>query len=430
MDRLRSTLTKLHLVGLARFVDRFARRLVFRAINVLRWAAHLPQVGPLLEPLLDRVDRRDRLYFDQMELLRVASALDENHLPYWIAGGWGLDILVGCETRRHGDLDFVLDAFHENLPVVATMLVGLGYQRKTPLGGTMWFPDAEVYEDLDGHHIEVLNINWKLLTVAGELLSHGSSARQSLVAVDAAIAPQELLSRLTSMGELDGVPLPTLSVAAQQLFHLGYQPRDEDTHADDVIRLITSEQLEWDSSPIVGAKPHDAPAQPTTLLLVPIFSLPPRLWRLCRLYHNDLDLMPPHVTLAFPFLPLAKVNSEVIQRLATLFEKTAAFDFVLGQLRWFGSNVVYMEPSKSEIFVSMIEELQSQFPDFHPYDGEFDSVIPHVTLSEHGTVADRRTLSRYAPRYLPIATRAAHVWMMSNERGLNDWSIVKIFPLA
>jgi hypothetical protein len=81
-------------------------------------------------------------------------------------------------------------------------------------------------------------------------------------------------------------------------------------------------------------------------------------------------------------------------------------------------------------FRSITETLQRRFPEFHPYDDEFDSVIPHVCLSEHGSLADRRVLGRHAPKYLPISARASHVWMMTNERRADQWSIVKIFHLG
>jgi hypothetical protein len=53
-----------------------------------------------------------------------------------------------------------------------------------------------------------------------------------------------------------------------------------------------------------------------------------------------------------------------------------------------------------------------------------------VTLSEHGSLADRQAVGRQAPEYLPISAQASHVWMMSNERWPDQWSIVKIFQLG
>ena len=305
VDQLRSILTTLHLIGIARFIDRLARQTIFTSVNLLRKLARFPLIGPALDPVLARVDRHDRLHFELAELLRVCRALSDEDLTYWVAGGWGLDILVGCETRRHGDLDFVLDGFKENLPKAAALLEGLGYQRQKPLGGTEWFPDAEVYEDDRGHRIEVLNINWRVLTMAETLFSPLSTLEPELTGEPNRATPQ-FLKKCTATGTIDGVPIPALSVGAQEFVHLGYKRRPEDWHAEDVIRLISVGRDEWISpSGQATARPSTQQSRkPSTLLLVPIFTLPPDLMRLCRLYRSDLDLIPPHVTLAFPFLPL------------------------------------------------------------------------------------------------------------------------------
>lgn len=428
VEQLRETLTKLHLIAMARLVDRTIRRCLFGGVKALRSLARSPLIGPVVDPVLARVDKHDRLHFELEELLRVCTALSDENLPYWVAGGWGLDALVGCQTRRHRDLDIVILPFGDNLPKVAAVLTGLGYERQTPLGGTVWFPDAEVYLDDRGHDVQVLNINWDVLTSVAVLLNPVWNAESEM--------PEEtvqvkglLLEQFTSTGALDGVSIPALSLKAQKLFHLGYPQRPEEPHAEDVIRLIS--QGEW-INPLDrnGARLSGHENRPaSTLLLIPIFAFPPDLWRLCRLYHNDL-LIPPHVTLAIPFQPLESVSAEVVRRLTRFFEETFEFDFELNAVRWFDNNVVYLEPSNAEAFRSITERLQELFPDFQPYGGMHDSVIPHVTLSEHGTLADRRIVGRLAPKYTPISARASHVWLMSNHRAPNDWAIVKIFHLG
>jgi len=431
MDQLRSILTKLHLIGVARFIDRSVRRVAYSSISVLRSLARLPLVGRGLDPLLTRIDRSGRLSFELGELLRVSRAMSDQNLDYWVAGGWGLDALIGSQTRRHGDLDVVVDRFHENLPRVGELLTGLGYRRKKPLGGTVWFPDAEVYEDGAGHHIEVLNINWAALARAWAAPKEPPHLPTSPAGATSERTPQ-LLEKCTSRGTLESVSLPVLSLAAQQLFHVGYAGREEDSHAHEIMRLVSE-----GNSPSSGAASQGAQQpgvnrtrNPTTLLLVPIFTFPPDLTRLCRLHRNDLDLIPPHVTLAFPFLPLAMITDEVVHQLTALFNETPPFDFELGRVKWFATEVVYLEPTKSDAFRSITEAIQDAFPEFHPYEGAFESVIPHVTLSEHGSLAERRVLGRHAPQYLPISSRASRTWLMSNERVPDRWSIVKIFDLG
>ena len=430
VDRLREILTTLHMIRMAKMIDRSIRRLSFSGLKLLRSLARMPVIGSGFDPLLAKIDTLDRLHFDLEELLRVCSALNDEHVPYWVAGGWGLDALVGCQTRRHRDLDLVVHPFHESLPKVAALLTSLGYERKTPLGGTMWFPDAEVYIDNHGHDVQVLNINWDILTTVEELL--GSAPIAEVVATDEmARVTQLMLARFTATGSLEEVVIPALSVVSQRLFHLGYPQRPEDPHAEDVIRLIAVEQDGWINPFDHSGAPHSFPEshQPSTLLLIPIFTFPPDLWRLCRLYHNDL-MVPPHVTLAIPFKPLEMVTNEVVQQLTKLFEETRQFDFELNAVRWFGAEVVYLEPSNAEAFRSITKRIQHEFPDFLPYGGVFDEVIPHVTLSEHGSIADRRIIGRLAPRYTPISARASHVWLMSNQRSADDWAVVKVFQLG
>ena len=429
IQRLREILTTLRLIGLARLVDRTGRRLFIAAVVLLRQLARFPLAARALDPLLDRIDHGDRLHFELAEALRVCSALNQQNVPYWVTGGWGLDVLAGCETRRHGDLDFALKDFHENLPATVSILADLGYERQKPLGGTFWFPDAEVYEDRRGHHIEILNMNWELLRAAEALIDvTRSSVSES--SEDARDATENLLERCTTTGIIEGVSIPALSLLAQKLFHSGYRDRRmEDTHADDLIKVL-SQTEDW-IDPLSSTTPRGHHHHvPSTLLLVPNFSFPPDLWRLCRIYHNNLNLIPPHVTLAYPFLPLASITNEIVQHLAKLFADVSAFDFELVDVTWFGTNVVYLEPSKSEIFRSITETLQLAYPEFHPYDDQFESVIPHVCLSEHGSLADRKVIARHAPKYLPIPARATHVWMMSNQRRSDEWAIVKIFPLG
>jgi len=339
-------------------------------------------------------------------------------------------VLSGCETRRHSDLDLAIDGFQKNMARVGTVLTELGYQRKRPLTGTTWFPDAEVYEDAQGHHIEVHSIGWNVLRKAQELLT-STSASESRMFVDRDEATPGLLEKCTAEGTIQGVAIPTLSMAAQQLFHLGYENlRPEDSYADDLFRFLERGDVWVNPWSAGGTSVSTTHHTPSTLLLVPIFSFPPDLWRLCRIYHSELNLMPPHVALAKPFLPLTSVTLEVVRRLERLFSNVPAFDFELNRVGWFGTDVVYLEPSKSELFVSMVEAIESEFPGTHRSDDADEAKVFRLCLSERGSLADRRLLGRRAARHLPISARAEQVWLVTNERRADEWSIARIFPLA
>jgi lincosamide nucleotidyltransferase A/C/D/E len=431
---LRETLKRLHLLTLARTVHRVlrfpARFLLFSGINILLFLGRLPGVGPSVDSLLERIDRRLRHTTELSEVLRVCAALESTRLPFWVAGGWGLDILAGCQTRRHGDLDIAFDHFWENLQKIDATITGLGYHRVAPLGGIIWFPDAAVYEDYQGHRLEVVSINWDILAVSRELLA--STEHSGLSTPDTSgDVMSTIVARCTTKGQIADVTLPILSLRAQRLFHRGFAPRSEHQHDNEMIRLLSDEDsMKFESTSVSDRAPLEESSEPSTLLLIPVFSFPPELWRLCKLFHNDLDRMPPHITLAFPFLPLHSVTSDVIQQLTQMIEDIPAFDFELAEIKWFGTDVIYLVPSPSDICHSLIVDLQEKFPDFHPYDDAFTSIIPHVTLSEHGSAAHRRMLGKRAPKFLPISCRATHVWMMSNNGSSDSWSIIKIFPFS
>ena len=53
------------------------------------------------------------------DVLAVLGALEAAGIPAWIGGGWGIDALVGEQTRRHDDLDLAFRAEDEaRLPAV------------------------------------------------------------------------------------------------------------------------------------------------------------------------------------------------------------------------------------------------------------------------------------------------------------------------
>ncbi|WP_445256543.1 nucleotidyltransferase domain-containing protein [Nocardioides aurantiacus] len=41
------------------------------------------------------------------DLVDLLDALDDLGAAYWLDGGWGVDALLGDQTRPHGDVDLV-----------------------------------------------------------------------------------------------------------------------------------------------------------------------------------------------------------------------------------------------------------------------------------------------------------------------------------
>src|SRR6266536_3316854 len=59
-------------------------------------------------------------------VVEVVRELERGGVVVWVDGGWGIDALLGRETRPHADLDLVID--RDQLPRARLLLGGLGFE--------------------------------------------------------------------------------------------------------------------------------------------------------------------------------------------------------------------------------------------------------------------------------------------------------------
>lgn len=143
------------------------------------------------------------------EALRVLRLLVATGVPAWVAGGWGVDALVGEQTRAHDDLDICFDAAGEGRAILA--LDDAGYHL-----GDDWRPVRFVMADGAGHTVD-------LHPVAFDAIGDGVQA--NLAGQLPFVYPAQTAF---ATGRIAGVPVACLSSAQQVIFHLGYQPKEKD----------------------------------------------------------------------------------------------------------------------------------------------------------------------------------------------------------
>ncbi len=143
------------------------------------------------------------------DLLAVTTALRGAEIAHWVAGGWGVDALVGRQTRPPRDVDLALEA--GRLDQAVALLGTLGYHPETD-----WLPvrlelaaDGERWVDL---HPVVFD-------------KQGNGRQEGLDGTSFAYPAADLV-----VGRIDGHPLPCLSAARQRVFHSGYVPQAVDIH--------------------------------------------------------------------------------------------------------------------------------------------------------------------------------------------------------
>jgi hypothetical protein len=83
----------------------------------------------LVEPQMMMQTDRANQDMDLGEVIGVLADLAEAGCAVWVAGGWGVDALVGRQTRLHRDLDLAVDARNET--VALRVLERRGYRVET-----------------------------------------------------------------------------------------------------------------------------------------------------------------------------------------------------------------------------------------------------------------------------------------------------------
>jgi hypothetical protein len=122
--------------------------------------------------------------------------------------------------------------------------------------------------------------------------------------------------------------------------------------------------------------------------------------------------VPAHITLLAPFLPEGQLDDSTWETLGEFFADITPFSFELTDVCEFPSGVTYLAPEPAATFRRLTSELHKLFPEFPPYGGAFDDIVPHLTvpLADGEDFAGlARTLGPGLPLQVHAATAAVFV---------------------
>ncbi|WP_345571542.1 nucleotidyltransferase domain-containing protein [Nonomuraea rosea] len=144
------------------------------------------------------------------DVLSLLALLRHAGADVWIGGGWGIDALVGAQTREHRDLDLMHRQDQE-----ATVLAALS---REGFAETLdWRPVRFVVTAPDGREIDLHPL----------VFADDGSAEQAAPEPD---RPFAYPASCFVTGTIEGTTVPCLSAAQQVYFHQGYEPSDRDRH--------------------------------------------------------------------------------------------------------------------------------------------------------------------------------------------------------
>ena len=80
--------------------------------------------------------------------LAVARLLERERIPYWLVGGFAVELVVGYEVRPHDDVDFFVAADHAARAVSGLLKSGFEWLHGSLEDGDVFYKRTDVVVDL------------------------------------------------------------------------------------------------------------------------------------------------------------------------------------------------------------------------------------------------------------------------------------------
>ncbi|MGH2883854.1 MAG: 2'-5' RNA ligase family protein [Solirubrobacteraceae bacterium] len=127
--------------------------------------------------------------------------------------------------------------------------------------------------------------------------------------------------------------------------------------------------------------------------------------------------LPAHITVLYPFLSEVRLTDDVLKRLRELFAERSPIDVWFRRTARFATTL-YLEPDPADQLRDLTLAIVEQWPDTPPYGGDFDDVVPHLTVAHGAPNAVLDGIDVELRHCLPLVTRLAEacVYVFAEER--------------
>lgn len=142
------------------------------------------------------------------DVVEVFDFLAGPDITAWVDGGWGVDALLGRQTRPHADLDLAVPLPQE--PLLRHVLGRQGFREVSAE------PHNPVFQDALGRTIDVHFVDLDQVSIRGDGAAHGGAVAYEVGAFE-------------GEGTIAGRPVPCCTAEYQVRSHAqGYTPDDDD----------------------------------------------------------------------------------------------------------------------------------------------------------------------------------------------------------
>lgn len=143
------------------------------------------------------------------EVLEILAIFREVGAMMWIAGGWGVDALVGKQTRQHNDIDVAFDTKQEEKIIDKFRSLGFFVEDDAR-------PTRFVLRHIDGREIDMHPVVFGETGLGKQLVPNGK--------------PFLYPKNAFTTGKINNETVPCLTAEQLVTFHLGYEPLEKDRH--------------------------------------------------------------------------------------------------------------------------------------------------------------------------------------------------------
>ena len=162
------------------------------------------------------------------DVIIIYQRLLDNGIQVWLSGGWGIDALLGEQTRPHKDLDVIM--LLDDVARMRELLGQDGYGLEELWSENRWavdahgteIPTAFVLQDAEGRQLDAHAMQ---LDDQGNGVSAWEGERIAFERQD-----------LASPGTIAGVTVRCLSPNMQVLLHMGYELPDKQLRDLELLR--------------------------------------------------------------------------------------------------------------------------------------------------------------------------------------------------
>lgn len=139
--------------------------------------------------------------------------------------------------------------------------------------------------------------------------------------------------------------------------------------------------------------------------------------------------VPAHVTILYPFMEPPLVDADVIATLRGIAASVNCFNYRMATTRRFPV-ALYLQPEPEAPFQALTDRVFSAFPDYPPFAGKFDTVVPHITVA-HGDeplLCELEVELRIALPAAGVMARCTELVLIENTSG--RWEQMYAFDLG